>query len=338
VAAVAAFVVGVATAAATAGHAASAAIAARQMGTAGLVRGVVDVKTNLAYADATGAGTGIVVSANGEVLTNNHVIEGATSVTVTDLDNGHIYRAIVVGYDRSADIAVLRVVHAGTLTTARLGDSRQVRIGDAVAAIGNAGGVGGTPSTAPGTVRAFNRSLVAADAWSASFEHLSGMIETSAALQPGDSGGPLINSRDQVIGIDTAGGSQGFVFQPQLADRGFSIPIDRATAIARQIKAGRSSSTIHVGPTPFLGVDFAQLNASHPGLLVVAVDTGKPAAKAGLAPYDIITGLDGHAVATDDEFTRLLLGHKPGETIRLDWVNRTGRHTSAVRLASGPPQ
>src|SRR5215831_7652968 len=168
--------------------------------------GLVDVTSTLGYAGATAAGTGIVLTSNGEVLTNNHVINGATSVKVTDIGNGKTYQATVVGYDASHDIAVLQLSGASGLTTTT-GDSSTVRVGDSVVGIGNAGGKGGTPSVAAGTVTALNQSITASDEGSSSSERLSGLIETNADIQAGDSGGPLVNSHGQVIGVDTAASS-----------------------------------------------------------------------------------------------------------------------------------
>ena len=158
----------------------------------------------MAIQDATAKGTGIVLTSNGEILTNNHVINGATSVSVTDIGNGKTYKATVVGYDESHDIAVLQLSGASGLTTATTGDSSTVNVGDSVVALGNAGGAGGTPSVAAGAVTALNQSITASDESSGSSEQLTGLIETNADIQAGDSGGPLVNSHGQVIGIDTA--------------------------------------------------------------------------------------------------------------------------------------
>src|ERR1700758_5414432 len=172
---------------------------------------LVDVTSTLGYQSATAKGTGIVLSSNGLVLTNNHVINGATSVKVTDIGNGQTYKATVVGYDESQDIAVLQLSGASGLTTAATGDSSTVQVGDKVVALGNAGGVGGTPSVAAGSVTALNQSITASDEGSGTSEQLSGLIETNADIQAGDSGGPLVNSHGQVIGVDTAA-SSGYSF------------------------------------------------------------------------------------------------------------------------------
>ena len=169
--------------------------------------GIVDVTSTLGFQDATAMGTGIVLTSNGEILTNNHVINGATSVSVTDIGNGKTYKATVVGYDASHDIAVLQLSGASGLTTATTGDSSTVKTGDSVVALGNAGGKGGTPAVAAGSITALNQSITASDEGSGSSEQLSGLLETNADIQAGDSGGPLVNSHGQIIGIDTAASS-----------------------------------------------------------------------------------------------------------------------------------
>ena len=171
--------------------------------------GLVDVTSTLGYEGATAMGTGIVLTSNGEILTNNHVVNGATSVSVRDIGNNKTYKATVVGYDESHDVAVLQLSGASGLTTATTGNSSAVKVGDNVVGLGNAGGAGGTPSVAPGTVTALNQSITASDEGSGSSEQLSGLIETNANIQPGDSGGPLVNSYGQIIGMDTAASSSG---------------------------------------------------------------------------------------------------------------------------------
>ena len=209
----------------------------------------------------------MVLTSNGEVLTNNHVIDGATSISVTDIGNGHTYKATVVGYDKTKDIAVLQLQNASGLQTVTLGDSSTVTVGQKVVAIGNAEGKGGTPSVVTGSVTALNQSITASDEGSSSnSEQLSGLIQTNAPIEPGDSGGPLVNSAGQVIGIDTAASTSSQLPTAQAATPGqsqsqsqatqaFSIPINEAESLAAQIEAGTSSATIHIGSTAFLGVE-----------------------------------------------------------------------------------
>ena len=234
--------------------------------------GLVDVVSTLGYQNATAAGTGMVLTSTGEVLTNNHVINGATSISVTDIGNGKTYKATVVGYDKSKDIAVLQLQNASGLQTVNLGDSSTVTVGQNVVAIGNAEGKGGTPSVVTGSVTALNQAITASDDGSSDSEQLSGLIETNAPIQPGDSGGPLVNSAGQVVGIDTAASSSSQMTSAQAATPGqsqqgqsqqgqttatqaYSVPIDEAETIAAQIEAGTSSSTVHIGATGFLGVE-----------------------------------------------------------------------------------
>ena len=235
--------------------------------------GLVDVVSSDGYQQATAAGTGIVLTSNGLVLTNNHVIDGATSTKVTDIGNGKTYTATVVGYDASHDVAVLQLQGASGLTTASLGDSSTVQAGDSVVALGNAGGKGGTPSVATGTVAALNQSITASDEGSGVSEQLTGLIETNADIQPGDSGGSLVNAYGQVIGMDTAASSSSSGSQfsgqsgqsGQSAEQAYAIPINEALSIAKQIEAQTTSSDVHIGATAFLGVELGSSDSSGSG-------------------------------------------------------------------------
>ena len=227
---------------------------------------LVDVVSTDGYQGATAAGTGIVLSSNGEVLTNNHVVNGATSIKVTDIGNGKTYTATVVGYDASHDVAVIQLQGASGLTTASLGNSSTVQTGDSVTALGNAEGKGGTPSVAPGTVTALNQSITASDELSSVSEQLTGLIETNAPIQPGDSGGSLVNSYGQVIGMDTAAGSsdaaQG---QSSTATQAYAIPINEAVSIAQQIESGTTTADVHIGATAFLGLELGGSSSNSDG-------------------------------------------------------------------------
>jgi S1-C subfamily serine protease len=318
--------------------------------------GLVDVTSTLSYQNATAKGTGIVLTSNGEVLTNNHVINGATSVSVTDIGNGKTYKATVVGYDESHDVAVLQLSGASGLTTAATGDSSTVQVGNSVVALGNAGGVGGTPSVAAGSVTALDQSITASDESSGSSEQLSGLIETNANIQAGDSGGPLVNSHGQVIGMDTAassnyqfsnpfGGGNGNGFggdgssssgQPSTT-QGFAIPIDTALSIARQIEAGQGSSTVHIGETAFLGIEIAQQQYSNSGVSIDGAASGTPAAAAGLTAGDTITSVGGQQVSSGTGIQHVLISHHPGDKVSISWTDQSGQsHTATVTLAKGP--
>ncbi len=323
----------------------------------GVDAGLVDINTTLSYQNEEAAGTGMVLTSNGEVLTNNHVIEGATTISVTDVGNNKTYSATVVGYDRSLDVAVLQLKDASGLQTVSLGDSSSVHVGEAVVGIGNAGGTGGTPSYAGGSVTGLNQSITASDSGDGSSEQLTDLIGTNADIQPGDSGGPLVDTSGKVIGMDTAA-SAGFQFQQSgsSATQGFAIPINEALSTAKLIEAGSASSTVHIGATAFLGVDVqgsggsggfgggfgvggTGQGSSTSGAVIVEVVPSSPAAQAGLVAGDTITSLNGASVTSSDSLTTIIQSEKPGTSVPLTYVDSSGQqHTVTVQLASGPPQ
>ncbi|MBO0731350.1 MAG: trypsin-like peptidase domain-containing protein, partial [Acidimicrobiaceae bacterium] len=298
---------------------------------------LVDINTTLQYQQALAAGTGVVLTSNGVVLTNNHVIAGATKISATDIGNGKTYTATVVGYDESHDIAVLQLKHASGLASAKIGDSSKLAVGQAVVGIGNAGGQGGTPSSAGGSITALNQSITASDELDGSNEQLSGLIATNANIQSGDSGGPLVDKNGTVIGVDTAA-SGGFSFSSQNG-QGFAIPINQAMSIHQQIKAGRGSASVHIGPTAFIGVLIdPQGSGQSSGAVINQAVAGGAAANAGLQPGDTITSINGQTVSTAAAITKLLIPFHPGDHLRLGWIDTSGQaHTSTVRLTQGPP-
>jgi S1-C subfamily serine protease len=303
-----------------------------------LTAGVVAVETSLGYQGGAAAGTGMVLTRSGEVLTNNHVIRGATAIRVVVPRTGRSYQARVLGYDLAADVALLKLQGASGLQTVAVGDSSKVRVGQKVTAVGNAGGTGSL-TVAKGSITGRGKTITAGDGQGTS-EQLTGLIETNVALQPGDSGGPLLNAANRVVGIDTAA-SADFVFR-SAANDAYAVPINRALAIAKQVRAGKASATVHIGDTGFLGV---QLQASGgygdgaPGVGVAGVLAGSPAERAGLVAGSLITAIDGQRVTSVDTVPRLLLRKMPGDAVQLTWTDQLGtQHTASVTLASGPPQ
>ena len=303
---------------------------------------LVDIISTFEYQQATGAGTGIVLSATGEILTNNHVISGSTSISVTDVGNGQTYTASVVGYDASHDVAVLQLQGASGLQTASISSST-VTVGEAVVAAGNAGGTGGTPTAAAGSVTAVDQSITASNELTGTSERLSGLIEVNAAIQSGDSGGALVDASGRVIGINTAGSSNYSLSSD--TGRGFAIPIADALTIASAVEAGQGSATTHVGDSAFLGVLMSSTSAhgrvgrsTNAGALVGGVVSGDPAAKAGIAAGDTITSLGGKTVDSATTLGQLMIGYHPGDAVALGWVDVSGKaHTARVVLVSGPP-
>lgn len=298
---------------------------------------MVDVSVSDSYDSFQDEGTGMVVSSDGEVVTDYATIEGATEVSVTDVGNGTTYQATVAGYDRADDVAVLQLEHASGLQTAKLGDSSKVATGEGVVAVGNAEGAGGTPSEAGGSVAATDQSVLAADQVSGTSEQLAGLIGTNAEVLPGQAGGALVDSSGRVIGMITAS-SVGFQLQPSAA-QGYALPIDQAVTVAKQIAAKQSSSTVHVGPTAFLGVKVEAPSAGTPGLLITEVIPQSPAAKAALAPGDRITAVGDQAMTSADSLINLLIGEAPGASVPVHYLNASGMPgTVTVRLATGPPE
>jgi S1-C subfamily serine protease len=298
---------------------------------------LVDINTALSYQGGQAAGTGIVLTSDGVVLTNNHVISGATRVSATDVGNGRTYSATVVGYDRSHDIAVLKLQGAQNLTTATIGNSSSVSVGDGIVGLGNAGGVGGTPSSAGGTVTALGQSITATDQSDGTSEQLSGLIQVDADIQPGDSGGALVDTQGRVIGVDTAA-SAGFSFQTS-GGEGFAIPINQATTIGNQIESGQATDTVHIGPTAFLGVLVNPGNNRGSGASLARAVAGGPAAEAGLTAGDTITSIAGQTVDSPSTLTKLISKYHPGDKVQVGWTDSSGQsHQATVTLATGPAQ
>ncbi len=227
--------------------------------------GLVDIASTLTYNNETAEGTGMILSAGGLVLTNNHVIDRATSVSVSLVTNpAKKYQARVVGYDSADDVALLQLEGASGLTPVKVGNSAQVSLGTPVLALGNAEGQGGARA-AVGIINALDRSIQANDEGSNSTENLNHMLQTNAPIKQGDSGGALANDAGQVIGMITAANtSASSQFGTSGGTLGFAIPINSALSLARQIARGKSSSTVYIGLPGFLGVQVAQSDSPNP--------------------------------------------------------------------------
>ena len=315
--------------------------------------GVVDINSQLKYENGAAAGTGMVLSSNGLVLTNNHVVDGSTSLHATLVSSGKTYTAQVLGVDPVDDVALIKLVGASGLKTVSVGDSAKVSLGTGVVAIGNAGGTGGTPTVTSGTITALNRTITASDSGSgANSETLHGMLQTNAPIAAGDSGGPLSDAAGQVIGMDTAANSQSLGGAG--TNMGFAIPINRALGIARQIAGGKAGGHILLGQPGFMGIGVDSVSDAQQclaqsgvgvnyqvpaksGALVCSVYPGTPAAKAGLAAGDVITSVNGQAVSSANGLTTIMRKYKPGNTISIGYVTANTRsHTSSLTLIAGP--
>jgi S1-C subfamily serine protease len=305
--------------------------------------GIVVVDTTLGYEGGEAAGTGIVLTSNGTVLTNNHVIQGATAIRVAVPGTGKTYSARVTGYSVGTDVAVLRVANATNLATVTAASGARLRVGQRVSATGNARGTGNL-STVTGTITGLSRTITASDGEGQS-ERLTGLIETNAPAVAGDSGGPLRDARGRVIGMVTAASSSGdFRFRNAPTSRSYAIPIGKALSVVRTVGAGTTTATVHVGPTAFLGVSIAVArpaggDGSGTGAVVAGVATGSPAARVGLEPGDVIVRVDGKTVTSPSVLRARVLRKRPGQKLTLVYRDAYGSSTTVtVTLASGPPQ
>ncbi len=222
---------------------------------------VVDINADVAGGTGQVAGTGMIITSNGLVLTNNHVIDHTVNITAQIDGAGTTYKVKVIGYDYKDDVALVQLENASNLPTIPLGDSSKVSVGDAITVLGNALGKGGTPAEVTGTIAGLGAQITASDD-SGNTEALTGMLQVSAAIQPGDSGGPEVNSAGQVIGMTTAGQTSGNPGQETASTTGFAIPVNKAMTIIAEIRSG-SGTNIHIGNAALLGVAVATDPAGH---------------------------------------------------------------------------
>ena len=256
-----------------------------------------------------------------------------TRSTAAAVGTGETYAATLVGYDPTADVAVLQLAGASHLPTVSFARA-PAEIGQAVVAVGNAGGTGGTPNAVSGIVTGLDQSITAQNELSGTIEHLSGLIGTNVPIQAGDSGGPLVDTAGKVLGMNTAATSR-FVFAQGTAEA-FAIPIETVRTIGTEIERGQSSATIHIGPTAFLGVEATNIGTT--GAVVVRVLPGTAATTIGLGAGDTIVSLGGHAIRSPTTLSDVLQTEKPGATIPIGWQDRFGQsYTATVTLTSGPP-
>jgi S1-C subfamily serine protease len=309
--------------------------------------GIVDVNTYGKVLGRTslvpeGAGSGMVLTADGEVLTNNHVVKGAWKIEAT-VPGGETYTANVMGVDPSHDVALIQLSGASGLATITPGDPSALSVGDQVAGIGNALGRGGEPDIASGVVTGIDKSITAQDPGGSS-ENLSGLIQTNANIQPGDSGGALVNGQGQVVGMVTAGSATDRNGASAAPTTGFAIPIGDAMTVVDQIRSGTGDpSVVLLGQRGYLGVQVRNLDQSAAaqlgvtkGALVVGLDTNGLADEAGITVPSVITAIDGQPVTSAETLGPLLHVHVPGDTVRVDWVTASGSHSASIQLVAGP--
>ncbi len=292
--------------------------------TADQSKGVVLIDTRTTAGEA--AGTGLVLDSSGLVLTNYHVVEGSTSVSVTVATTGETYDATVVGHDQTADVALLQLDNASGLDTVDLDENGDPSVSDTVTAVGNAQGQGFL-SASQGSVVALDQSIDTQSEGTVDGEHLTGLIQTDAYVVGGYSGGALLDEEGDVVGITTAASSGG-------ETQSFAVPIEDALDVAQDIEDGNKSDEVQVGPSAYLGVSISE--ASN-GVQVGQIENGGAAAGAGVEAGSIITGLDDTRITSLDVLRSTIATYQPGDSVTLSWTDTSGAsHSEKVTLGESP--
>jgi S1-C subfamily serine protease len=249
-----------------------------------------------------------------------------------------------VGVDVSQDVAVIQIDGSiSGLPTVKFANSSSLQVGDTVVAIGNALGQGGAPHVTQGQVTALDQTITASEGGGTS-ETLDGMVESDAVIYEGDSGGALVNTSGQVVGMITAGQAQGF--RSSSSNVGYAIASNTAVGVANRIRAHEQASDLTYGQVGYMGVSVQTLDsytASQLGLsvssgaLVAGVEPGSPAASAGITRYSVITNVGGSAVTSSNTLGTAVRSHRPGDKVSVTWVDKSGSHTATVTLAGVNP-
>jgi S1-C subfamily serine protease len=301
--------------------------------TAAQKAGLVTILTDLFYqSHEQAAGTGMILTASGEILTNNHGVAGSTTIQVTVGSTGKTYAANVVGTDAVDDIAVLQLVDSSGhdvsgLTTVSTDKAHTVATGDSITSIGNAKGTGHLV-VAAGTVAGLDQPITVSNDLTGQPQSLTGLITLNSDVVPGDSGGPLLDSHGDVVGIVTAASSGGRNIT------GYAIPVATALSIVSTIESGTTTGNVLIGLPAFLGVTFASGGTT---TTISGTVAGKAAEAAGLVVGDTITSVDGTAVSTRDQLSTLVKSYAAGTQVVITYTDSTGAAQSVtVSLGVGP--
>ena len=297
-------------------------------------RAVVDVTSRLADGSGVAAGTGMIISSNGQVLTNNHVVRDGAHITAEVDGTGPDIPASVVGVDTVHDVALLQLQGVSGLPTVSFADSAALHVGDSVTTLGNALGQGGQPVSSAGEVTALGQTITVSDEIGGS-ETLNNLIEINAQILQGDSGGPLLNSAGNVVGMNTAAEVLGVGRDPS-SIAGYAIPSNDALNVVKQIRRG-GGGTVQTGNVAVLGVEVVGTGTSR-GVPVSGVQPSSPADQAGIVAGDVITAIDGKSITAPNDLRAAIQAHKVGDQVRVTWTDPGGQsHAATVKLAAGPP-
>ncbi len=291
---------------------------------------VVSVNTDSAGSGAVSAGTGMILRSDGEVLTNAHVVSGGTSFTVTLFGKTDQLPADLMGIDSSNDVALLKIRNQKDLPVISLGNSDQMQVGDPVIAIGNALALAGTPSVTTGIISATGRSIDTQQ------EKLSGLLQTDAAINFGNSGGPLVNAAGEVVGINTA------TADPSSSQNiGFAIAINNIKPLLTDLRAGKNTNSqallgvTSVSVTPDLKARFSFITVDQ-GAIVDQVSSNSPASVIGLQQYDVIIEVAKTKITSNEDLINAVHSHKPGDKVEVVWLRNGKRMSATATLASRP--
>jgi len=296
--------------------------------TPSLTTGLVLIDTEINYGQAAAAGTGMVLTAGGIVITNHHVVAGSTSISVTDPSTGNQYQADVLGYDTTDDVAVLQLEGATNMATVTM--STQVgKVGDAITAVGNAEGQGQLVEAA-GRILGTDVSITVSEEDGSGQANLTGLFQTTAALVPGDSGGAMFDNSSKVVAMNVAGSTS------QRNPEGYGIPVVTVLKVANAVLTGQANSTITLGRTAALGISILSTQAAG-APQIIEVIPGAAADQAGIRVGSTLTSLDGITLTSPDQIKPILATHQPGDKVQATWTDRSGRqHTATVTLGVAP--
>jgi len=287
--------------------------------------GLVLINTEVDFGTAQAAGTGMVIDEDGIVVTNHHVVAGSTAVTVTVPTTGQTYAAEVLGYDATTDVAVLRLDGADDLATITA-DTNPVSVGQTITAVGNARGQGQLVSST-GQITATDQDITVSED-DGTQAPLSDLIQVSASMVPGDSGGALLDTDSEVVGMNVAGSTD------SRTSIGYAIPISSVLQVADTVLAGTPTLTVALGRTAAIGV---QVSTQSSDVFIVGVITGGPAAQAGITPGSTLTAIDGTPLTSRGDLTQILASHAPDDRVDVTWVDSAGAtHTATLTLTQAP--
>jgi serine protease Do len=287
--------------------------------------GVVSIHTDL------GDGTGMVITPDGQVLTNNHVIQGASRIQVKLFNSTTAQTATLLGHDTTDDVALLKLPGASGLPTVALGDSSKVQVGDYVIAVGNALALPGGPTVTAGIISAVGRNLGDPTV-------PTNLLQTDTAINPGNSGGPLVNSEGQVVGINTLVIQQANA-QESAQNLGFAIPVNDVKPLLSDLSKGVNKATAYLGVsvgdlTPDIAQRFG-LSITR-GAIIADIDANGPAAQAGLQQDDVVTVFDGKTIDGSSSLIAVIRTHQPGDHVTLTYVRGKSTQTTTVTLGTRP--